>query len=118
MSPNSLAHAENTGKGSLLARGMFPIRKCGLGPGGRFSMAGLVTESVYRDQPGIDLQRRLPSHCAVACSNQRWLVTAALCWVSIVPSIVPSMAPRLFAETGGDAWLRYSSPEFTAAKAP
>src|SRR2546422_3529932 len=43
MSPNSFAHAENTGKGSLLAKGMLPTRKCGLGPGGRFSMGARVT---------------------------------------------------------------------------
>src|ERR1700686_532649 len=36
MSPNSRPHFEKTARGSRLAKGILPTRKCGLGPGGRF----------------------------------------------------------------------------------
>src|ERR1700751_5974092 len=35
MSPYSLAHPVSTERGSRLANGILPTRKCGLGPGGR-----------------------------------------------------------------------------------
>src|SRR6266403_3188658 len=45
MSPNSRAQAEKTARGSWLAKGILPMRRCGFGPGGRPFVSLLITKN-------------------------------------------------------------------------
>src|SRR6516164_10806302 len=50
MSPYSAAHLLNVSSGARPARGMLPIRKCGLGPGGRSILTSLVAGRVAQSR--------------------------------------------------------------------
>src|SRR5437660_12762415 len=104
MAPNPRRQPQNTGSGSGLARGMLPMGKPGLGPGGRFMLLlrgkSVASRLVYREHR---MDRNLV----------RGILRAAC--VAVLFLISMHVA---FAETGAEAWLRYSQVKDGAASLP